>query len=148
MVSMAIALSRRRGTVAVPIFKNKDYRRGISSRSPKPSSTRSRCARRTKSSSAKRPTRSSKAIVSIDVHTVSQDTSSAIPQEQIYDIKVNFTWKDQRTGIILCDRRNFEQTTTFYSTLGEGEFEGSQNGVEPPWPSASCRSWRRSGGYA
>ena len=45
-------------------------------------------------------------------------------------MRINFTWKDQRTGKILVDRRRFEQTTTYYPTLGEGQFVGSQENVE------------------
>ncbi|MCS7032800.1 MAG: hypothetical protein NZ561_02265, partial [Phycisphaerae bacterium] len=55
---------------------------------------------------------------------------AAIPQEQLYKITVNFVWKDLRTGKILVERRNFEQTATFYPTLGEGRFVGSQQAAE------------------
>ena len=51
-------------------------------------------------------------------------------QEQLLDITVNFTWKDLRSGRVLVDRRNFRQTTTYYPTLGEGRFVGSQQAVE------------------
>ena len=56
--------------------------------------------------------------------------NNAIPQEQLYAVTVNFTWKDLRTGRVLVDRRNFRQTTTYYPTLGEGRFVGSQQAVE------------------
>ena len=45
-------------------------------------------------------------------------------------LTVNFTWKDLRTGRILLERKNFQQTATFYPTLREGEFIGSQEAVE------------------
>jgi hypothetical protein len=118
-------------TVAVPIFKNKDYHRGVEFALSK--ALVNQLEMRTPYKVVDREkadTVLEGEIVSIAIHTVSQDTSSAIPQEQLYDIKVNFTWKDQRSGLILCNRTNFEQTTTFYPTLGEPEFEGSQNGVE------------------
>lgn len=69
-------------------------------------------------------------ITEIRRQTVSSDSQTAIPQEQLYVITVNFTWKDLRTGKILVQRRNFEQTTTYYPTLGEGQFVGSQQASE------------------
>jgi len=118
-------------TVAVPIFKNKDYRRGVEFTLSK--AIVNQIEMRTPYKvvdRGKADTILEGEIVDIKVHTLSQNTSNALPQEQLYDIKVNFTWKDQRTGIVLCDRKNFEQTTTFYISLGEGEFVGSQQGAE------------------
>jgi hypothetical protein len=118
-------------TVSVPIFKNKDYRRGVEFTLSK--AVVNQIEMRTPYkvvAREKADTILEGEIVKITLHTLSESTTSALPQEQLYDIVVNFTWKDQRTGIILCDRRNFEQTTTFYPTLGEGEFVGSQEGVE------------------
>ena len=117
--------------VAVPIFKNKDYHRGVEFALSK--AIVNQIEMRTPYKVVDREkadTVLEGEITDIEVHTISQDTSSAIPQEQLYDIKVNFTWKDQRSGLVLCNRTNFEQTTTFYPTLGEPEFEGSQSGVE------------------
>jgi lipopolysaccharide assembly LptE-like protein len=118
-------------TVAVPIFKNKDYRRGVEFQLSK--AVVNQLEMRTPYkvvAREKADTVLEGEIVSIKLHTLSQDTRNSLPQEQLYDIRVNFTWKDQRSGVILCDRRNFEQTTTFYPTLGEGEFQGAQSGVE------------------
>jgi hypothetical protein len=43
---------------------------------------------------------------------------------------VNFTWKDLRSGKILVQRTNFEQTATYYPSLGEGEYVGEQSAAE------------------
>jgi hypothetical protein len=118
-------------TVAVPIFKNKDFRRGVEFSLSK--AIVNQLEMRTPYKVVDRQkadTLLEGEIVDISVHTISQGSRSSVPQEQLYDIKVNFTWKDQRTGTVLCDRKNFQQTTTFYATLGEGEFVGSQQGVE------------------
>jgi hypothetical protein len=118
-------------TVAVPIFKTKDYRRGVEFALSKAVIQQIEMRTPYKVVDEKKAdTILEGEIVSITVHTLSQNTRNALPQEQIYDIKVNFRWKDNRTGVILCDRTNFEQTTTFYELLGEGEFAGSQYGVE------------------
>ena len=69
-------------------------------------------------------------IVAVDVNTLSEDRLAAIPQEQLLDITVNFTWKDLRTGRVLMTRRGWEQTATYYPTLGEGRFTGTQSAAE------------------
>lgn len=66
-------------------------------------------------------------VVSVGVGTVSNDNYTAIPQEHLYTISVDFTWKDLRTGQILVERRNFDQSGTYYPTLGEGRFTGRQS---------------------
>ena len=43
---------------------------------------------------------------------------------------VNFRWKDLRSGRILLERRNYQQTAPFYGTVGEGEFVGRQSAIE------------------
>jgi hypothetical protein len=118
-------------TVAVDIFANKDFTQGVEfdltkavvgqleSHSPYKVVPRERA-----------DTALEGEIVSIRRQTVSSDSRTAIPQEQLYVITVNFTWKDLRNGRILVQRRNFEQTTTYYPTLGEGRFVGSQQTSE------------------
>jgi len=118
-------------TVAVPIFANKDFRRGIEfglsgavvkqmeAHSPYRVAPRDRA-----------DTILEGEIVSAGLSTLSRDTRTAIPQEQLYTMTVNFRWKDLRSGRILLERRNFQQTAPFYGTLGEGEFTGSQSAIE------------------
>ena len=118
-------------TVAVPIFQNKSFRRGvefgltqalvtqIESKSPYKVVPRERA-----------DTILEGQIVEVRLQNVSTESELAIPQEQLYVVTVDFTWKDLRTGRILTERRNFQQTNTFYPTLGEGEFVGSQLNVE------------------
>ena len=69
-------------------------------------------------------------ILSMRTEMVSLSPHTATPQEQLLTISVNFTWKDLRTGRILVQRRNFDQSSTFYPTLGEGQFVGTQQAVE------------------
>jgi hypothetical protein len=69
-------------------------------------------------------------VTNVQVSTLSTDPNSAIPQEQLLGLTVDFTWKDLRSGRILVQRRGFEQTATFYPTLGEGRFVGRQQAVE------------------
>jgi hypothetical protein len=69
-------------------------------------------------------------ITDVLVSTLSTDPDSAIPQEQMLGVTIDFTWKDLRTGRILVQRRGFEHTATYYPTLGEGRFVGRQQAVE------------------
>ena len=69
-------------------------------------------------------------IVSISPSTLSLNPYTATPQEAEYSIIVNFTWKDLRTGKILCSRQGFEQANTYFPNLGEGQYVASQNAVE------------------
>jgi hypothetical protein len=118
-------------SVAVPIFTNRTFRRGVEfqltqaivaqleAKSPYKVVPRERA-----------DTILEGDIIDIKVQNLSSDSNLAIPQEQLYVLTVNFTWKDLRTGRILVERKNFQQTETFYPTLGEGEFVGSQQNAE------------------
>lgn len=118
-------------TVAAPIFTNKDFRRGIEFRLSEAvvkqmeAHTPYRAAPRERADTILEGE-----IVSVDVSTLSRDVRTAIPQEQLYVMTVNFRWTDLRSGRILVERRNFQQTAPFYSTLGEGEFVGGQSAIE------------------
>src|SRR5262249_52437056 len=69
-------------------------------------------------------------IMQIRVNTLSKDTHSAVPTEQLLDMTINFTWKNLHTGRILVERRGLEQTASFYPTLGEGREVGTQAATE------------------
>lgn len=114
-------------TIAVPAFGTKDFSRGdeivltqaliaqIESRTPYKVVPQDRA-----------DTVLEGLVVSVGRGTVSIDRFTAIPQEATYSITVDFTWKDLRTGQILVERRNFDQSSTYYPTLGEGRFAGRQ----------------------
>jgi hypothetical protein len=118
-------------TVAVPIFQSRAFSRGdevvlsqalvnqIESRTPYKVVDASRA-----------DTIIEGQIVSVAQGAVSSDTHTSIPQEQLYVVAVDFTWKDLRTGKIIVQRRNFEQSAAFYPTLGEGRLAGRQLNME------------------
>jgi hypothetical protein len=118
-------------TVAVPIFRNKSFRRGdefaltralvqeIEARTPYKVTDRE-----------KADTIIEGEIQSISVNNLSQDTRAAIPQEQLYTVTLNFVWKDLRSGQILVDRQNFQYAVNFFPTLGEGRETGRQLNAE------------------
>jgi hypothetical protein len=118
-------------TVAVPIFTNKSYRRGVEYELSKALVNQIELHTPYKVVPRERAdTILEGEIVDIRVQNVSRDPRTALPQEQLYVIRVNFTWKDLRTGQMLTDRRNFEQTVSFYPTLAEDQWVGSQQGAE------------------
>jgi len=114
-------------TVAVPIFQTRSFSVGdertltkaivdqLESRTPYKVAPRERA-----------DTILEGTIVSVGLSTVSSDRTSSLPQEQLYTVVVDFTWKDLRSGRVLVERRGFEQSTAFYPTLGEGRFAGGQ----------------------
>jgi hypothetical protein len=118
-------------TVAVPIFTTKDFRRGVEFQLTKAVVNQLEAHSPYKVvSREKADTVLEGEVVSVTLDTLSLDSSVAIPQEQLYVVAVNFTWKDLRSGRTLVQRRNFQQTATFYPTLGEDQFVGSQQSVE------------------
>ncbi len=118
-------------TIAVPIFTNIDFSRGdelaltkavvmqIEQRTPYKVVDRD-----------KADTIIEGQVTNVKRQTLSSDRQSALPQEQLYGIKVDFTWKDLRTGKILVERRGFEQNAAYYPTLGESRSQGQLNTAE------------------
>ena len=118
-------------TVAVPTFGNRSFRRGVEFALTKAlvnqieATTPYKVVPREYADTVLEGE-----IQDIHLRTLAPDVHTGLPQEQLYIIRLNFTWKDQRNGKILVDRRRFEQTSTYYPTLGEGQFIGSQQGAE------------------
>ena len=61
--------------------------------------------------------------------TVSRDRNSAVPQEELQGVVVNFVWKDLRSGKILKQQYGFEENEVLFP-LGESQFTGTQTAVE------------------
>ncbi|HVT87601.1 MAG TPA: LPS assembly lipoprotein LptE [Tepidisphaeraceae bacterium] len=118
-------------TVAVPTFVNKDYTRGVEFALTKAVVNQLEAHSPYKVVPRERADTILEGEINyVHRETVSRDSQTALPQEQLFVVNIDFTWKDLRTGQILVQRRNFEQTTTFYPTLGEGQFVGNQQAAE------------------
>jgi hypothetical protein len=118
-------------TVAVPIFVNRDFVRGVEFDLTKAIVNQLEATTPYKVVPRERAdTILEGEIVRVSVQTISEHPNAAIPQEQLYRVVCSFVWKDLRSGRILVERRNFEQTTPFYPTLGENRWVGNQQGVE------------------
>ena len=118
-------------TIAVPIFTNRDFTRGVELDLTKAiinqieAHTPYKVVPRDRADTVLEGE-----IVRVNLQTVSRDPLSSVPQEQLYRVVCSFVWKDLRSGRILVERRNFEQMMPFYPTLGENRWVGNQQGVE------------------
>lgn len=118
-------------SVAVPIFTNKSYYRGLEFSLTKALINQIELRTGYKVVSRQHAdTILEGEIVKVATGTLSDSPTTNLPQEQLVTLTVNFTWKDLRTGKILVQRRNFQQAAVFYPTLGEASFVGSQQAVE------------------
>jgi hypothetical protein len=118
-------------TVAVPVFTTKDFRRGVEFKLSKAVVNQLEAHSPYKVVARERADTVLEGEISkVDVSTLSRSFVEGVPQEQLMVVTVNFLWKDLRTGRILMQRKNFQQTASFYPTLGEGEFVGAQNAIE------------------
>jgi hypothetical protein len=118
-------------TVAVPIFVNRTFYRGVEFSLSK--AVVNQIENRTPYKvvpKERADTILEGEVINVRLRTISRSAFNALPQEQIYVIVVNFTWKDMRTGKIYTQRHNYEQTAPYYPTLGEGQFAGEQENVE------------------
>ena len=118
-------------TVAVPIFRNKSFTRGIEFQLTKAvtnymeSSTPYKVVPRDRADTILEGE-----ITQVTSSTISVDARSTLPQEQAIRVSVNFIWKDLRTGKILAQRKDFRQDAMYYPTLGESAYIGTQTGME------------------
>ncbi len=118
-------------TVAVPVFKNATFRRGLELELTKAIVQQIEAHSPYKVLPQERAdTVLEGEITSAQTNTLSFDAATGLPQEQIYTIVVAFTWKNLRTGDILVQRRNFDQRNNFFHTLGEPASLGATTAVD------------------
>lgn len=118
-------------TVAVPIFTTRSFQRGVENTLTK--AVIQQLELRTPWKVVPRDraqTILEGEIESAEVNVVSQSPDTTLPQESVLTLRVNFTFKDIRTGRVLVERKGFIQSATYYPTLGEGRFVGTQSATE------------------
>ncbi|MDB5328529.1 MAG: hypothetical protein JWM57_4098 [Phycisphaerales bacterium] len=118
-------------TISVPIFTNIDFARGDEFALTK--AVISQIEQRTPYKVVDREkadTILEGQITKVKLQNLSAERGSNLPQEQLYSIRVNFTWKDLRTGRVLVERRGFDQSAAYYPTLGEGRETAALNTTE------------------
>jgi len=118
-------------TVAIPIFANREFARGVEFDLSKALVNTIEAHTPYKVVPRERAdTVIEGEVTQVQVSTLSRLFREAVPQEQMFIVTVNFTWKDLRTGQVLLERRDFQQTAQYYPTLAEGQFQGSQQAIE------------------
>ncbi len=118
-------------TVAVPVFVNRSYRRGVEISLTKAIIQQLEAHTPYKAVAPERADSILEGeIGDAETVTLSNDPLTGLPQEQLYKLVVSFTWKNLRTGQVMVERRGFVQKTRYFPTLGEGQPVGSQDAVE------------------
>jgi len=118
-------------TVAIPIFTNKDFRRGIEFRLTEAVIKQLELRAPYKVVPKERAdTILEGQVTSVHVGALSRDFFTNLPREQQVVITVDLTWKDLRTGKILLQRHGLQQEGVYHPPLGEGEFAGAQQAIE------------------
>jgi len=118
-------------TVAVPIFTNQDFHRGIEFSLTKAVINHLEATTPYKVAPKERADTILEGMVTkVTTNPLSNSSSTVLPQEQLMTLTVDFTWKDLRSGRILTQRKSFQQTAQYYPTLGESQFAGDQQAVE------------------
>jgi hypothetical protein len=118
-------------TVAVPIFTNRTFHRGLENELTK--SIIEQMEEHTPYKVVPKDradTILEGEIVSATTSTLSNDIQTGLPQEQMMTIVVSFTWKNLRTGDILVQRHHFDQLANFVPFLGESSSVGSTNSIQ------------------
>lgn len=118
-------------TVAVPIFQNKSYSRGVEFALTKAviEQIESRTPYKVVDRSVA-DTILEGEITGVRTNPTSYSPRTVTPQEQLMTITVNFTWKEIRTGRILCQRKAFDQSVAYYPLLAEDREVGTENAVD------------------
>ena len=118
-------------SVAVPIFTSRDYHRGVEFQLTDALAKKIEEFTPYKVEPRERAdTVLEGEIVSVTPTPQTINPFTNTPQETQYSLVVNFTWRDLRTGRVLASRQNFEQTTSYFPYLGEGQYIASQSNVE------------------
>jgi hypothetical protein len=118
-------------TVAVPIFTNTTFRRGYEFRLTEAVIKRIEMHAPYKVVPRERAdTVLEGQITNVEAGTLDRDFQTNLPREVQLTVTVDLIWKDLRTGRILMQRKGLTQNATYYPTLGEGEYVGSQLAIE------------------
>lgn len=118
-------------TVAIPIFTNRTFSRGIEFRLTEAIIKQLELHAPYKVVPKERAdTILEGQITDVSSLTLSKDFQTNLPREQQVILTVDFIWKDLRNGRILVQRRQLQQSGVFVENLGEGRFVGEQQAIE------------------
>ena len=114
-------------SVAVEIFDNKDFRRGLELQLTEALSKRIEAETPYKLAKRDRAdTLLTGEVKEVRQATLGRSFETALPRETAATMIVAFQWKDLRTGAILVDRPAFTQTVDYVPPLNEQFYHASQ----------------------
>ena len=118
-------------TVAVPIFVNQTYRQGLETQLTTSVIQQLELHSPYKVVPADRADSVLEGVITgVNTTTISTDTYTGLPQEQSYNMTVNFTWRNLRTGQVYARRTGYAQRTSYFATLGEDQSVGALDAVQ------------------
>ena len=118
-------------TIAVPVFTNVTYRRGLEIQLTKAITQDIETHTPYKVVSPQNADTILEGEVSYaSNYPLSINPYTNLPQEQQYMITVNFTWKNLRTGQVIVARKGFDQRSSYYPTLGENQDVGAADAIQ------------------
>jgi hypothetical protein len=118
-------------TVAVPIFQNKTFFRGLEFQLT--TAVDQQIEMRTPYKVVDRSVADTVLegeITDVRTNPTTYSPNTVTPQEQLLTITVNFTWKEIRTGKVLCQRKAFNQVAAYYPLLAEDNEVGANDATE------------------
>ena len=109
-------------TVAVPIFDNTTFETGLETELTEAITKRIQQDTPWRVSNAPAAdTELTGTITEARLFTLSRTRGTGLPQEQVYEITVDFTWRDNRTGTTLVQRERFASAGAFVPDRLTGE---------------------------
>ncbi len=118
-------------TVHVPIFQNKDFRRGLEFQLTEAlvKAVELHTPYKTESDKRRADTVLEGEIIEIRQGTLGLDFKTHLPRETQYTVVASFRWKDRRTGKILVQKPLITQSVDYIRPVGENEFQASEEAL-------------------
>lgn len=120
-------------TVAVPVFNNSTFEAGLDAQLTEAIIKEiQRTTKWTVVSTGTADATLSGTLTSADLGTLSRAPFTGLTQEQIVTLRIDFEFKDNRSGQVISSRRNFAASETFIPSNGVSERigVGQQNAVQ------------------
>lgn len=118
-------------TVHVPIFQNKDFRRGLEFQLTEAliKAIELHTPYKTTSNKARADTVLTGEIIEIRQGTLGLDFRTNLPREMQMTVVAAFRWKDLRTGKILAEMPLITQSVDYIQPVGERFYQASEEGM-------------------
>ncbi len=118
-------------TVHVPIFQNKDFRRGLEFQLTEAliKAIELHTPYKTTSNKGRADTALTGEIIEVRQGTLGLDFETHLPRETQATIIASFRWKDLRNGKILCEMPTITQSVDYIQPVGEGFYQASEEAL-------------------